>query len=276
MESITNTKKIVLEHNQNSFNLECTMLNFHAAELNQYAYYLEGFEKDWNLGSRNNMATYRNVPPGRYMFKVKGCNSFGVWSSEETTLEVIILPPWWKSWIAVLLYILVGGILIYFAVRLALKMHRLNMAVEVEKQLTEYKLRFFTNISHEFRTPLTIIRGAIEDLSNQKDLPPAANKQLGLLTKSSNRLLRLIDQLLEFRRLQNNKMELKLEETVAERFFYDIYLTFKDMAAKKRIEYLLNRTILREGCCSTGARWTRLHIIFCLMLSRILRQAERL
>ena len=238
MESITNTKKIVLEHNQNSFNLECTMLNFHAAELNQYAYYLEGFEKDWNLGSRNNMATYRNVPPGRYMFKVKGCNSFGVWSSEETTLEVIILPPWWKSWIAVLLYILVGGILIYFAVRLALKMHRLNMAVEVEKQLTEYKLRFFTNISHEFRTPLTIIRGAIEDLSNQKDLPPAANKQLGLLTKSSNRLLRLIDQLLEFRRLQNNKMELKLEETVAERFFYDIYLTFKDMAAKKRIEYL--------------------------------------
>lgn len=210
------------------------------------------------------------------MFKVKGCNSFGVWSSEETTLEVIILPPWWKSWIAVLLYILVGGILIYFAVRLALKMHRLNMAVEVEKQLTEYKLRFFTNISHEFRTPLTIIRGAIEDLSNQKDLPPAANKQLGLLTKSSNRLLRLIDQLLEFRRLQNNKMELKLEETVAERFFYDIYLTFKDMAAKKRIEYLLNRTILREGCCSTEARWTRLHIIFCPMLSRILRQAERL
>ena len=147
------------------------MLNFHAAELNQYAYYLEGFEKDWNLGSRNNMATYRNVPPGRYIFKVKGCNSFGVWSSEETTLEVIILPPWWKSWIAVLLYILVGGIFIYFAVRLALKMHRLNMAVEVEKQLTEYKLRFFTNISHEFRTPLTIIRGAIEDLSNQKDLP---------------------------------------------------------------------------------------------------------
>ena len=64
------------------------MLNFHAAELNQYAYYLEGFEKDWNLGSRNNMATYRNVPPGRYIFKVKGCNSFGVWSSEETTLAV--------------------------------------------------------------------------------------------------------------------------------------------------------------------------------------------
>lgn len=238
LESITDTRKIVLEHNQNSFNLECTMLNYHAPEFNQYAYYLEGFEKDWNRGARNNMATYRNVPPGKYIFKVKGCNSFGVWSSEDTCLEIIILPPWWKSWIAILLYIVVGGILIFFAFKLAFKMHRLNMAVEVEKQMTEYKLRFFTNISHEFRTPLTIIRGAIEDLSNQKDLPPAANKQLGLLTKSSNRLLRLIDQLLEFRRLQNNKMELKLEETVAERFFYDIYLTFKEMAVKKRIEYL--------------------------------------
>lgn len=238
MESITGTKKIVLEHNQNSFNLECTMMNFHAAELNQYAYYLEGYEKDWNNSSRNNMAAYRNVPPGTYMFKVKGCNSFGVWSEQETNLEVVILPPWWRSWTAIIIYIVIGLILIYFTSRLALKMHRLNMAVEVEKQLTEYKLRFFTNISHEFRTPLTIIRGAIEDLSNQENLPFAVTKQLSLLTKSSNRLLRLIDQLLEFRRLQNNKMELKLERTVAERFFYDIYLTFKEMAAKKHIEYL--------------------------------------
>ena len=77
-------------------------------------------------------------------------------------------------------------------------MHRLNMAVEVEKQLTEYKLRFFTNISHEFRTPLTIIRGAIEDLVNQRDLPSSVSKQLSLLSKSSGRLLRLVDQLLEF------------------------------------------------------------------------------
>ena len=112
------------------------------------------------------------------------------------------------------------------------------MAVEVEKQLTEYKLRFFTNISHEFRTPLTIIRGAIEDLAGQENIAPLIGKQLTLLTKSSTRLLRLIDQLLEFRRLQNNKMELKLEWTEAERFFYDIYQTFKEMAERKKIEFL--------------------------------------
>lgn len=237
-ESIINTRKVVLAHNQNSFNLECTMLNFHAPELNQYIYYLEGYEDDWNRASRNNVAAYRNVPPGKYVFKVKGCNSFGVWSNQETTLEIVILPPWWRSIEAIILYVVLGLIIIYFTSRLVLKMHRLNMAVEVEKQLTEYKLRFFTNISHEFRTPLTIIRGAIEDLTNQKGLPSSVSKQLSLLSKSSGRLLRLVDQLLEFRRLQNNKMELRLERTDAKRFFYDIYLAFKDMAAKKQIEYL--------------------------------------
>lgn len=238
LESITGTKKIVLEHNQNSFNLECTMLNFHAPEFNQYVYYLEGYEKDWNPVSRNSMATYRNVPPGTYHFKVKGCNSFGVWSDKETTLEVLILPPWWKSGKAVVLYFIVSVIIIFFVSKLMIKMHRLNTAVEVEKQLTEYKLRFFTNISHEFRTPLTIIRGTIEDLESQEKVAPLINKQLTLLTKSSNRLLRLIDQLLEFRRLQNNKMELKLEWTDAEHFFYDIYQTFREMAEKKKIEFI--------------------------------------
>lgn len=141
-ESIINTRKVVLAYNQNSFNLECTMLNFHAPELNQYIYYLDGYESNWNRSSRNNVAAYRNVPPGKYLFKVKGCNSFGVWSDQETTLEIIILPPWWESTEAILLYIVLGIIIIYFTSRLVLKMHRLNMAVEVEKQLTEYKLRF--------------------------------------------------------------------------------------------------------------------------------------
>lgn len=237
-ESITSVKRIVLEHNQSSFNLECTMLNFHAPEFNQYIYYLDGYEKEWNPVSRNNMATYRNVPPGTYVFKVKGCNSLGEWSEQETHLQIIILPPWWESWQAVLFCIIASIVAAFFISRLVVKMHRLNMAVEVEKQLTEYKLRFFTNISHEFRTPLTIIRGVIEDLTGQENIAPSINKQLTLLTKSSTRLLRLIDQLLEFRKLQNNKMGLKLEWTEAYSFFFDIYQTFKEMAEKKKIEFM--------------------------------------
>lgn len=237
-ESITTTKRIVLKYNQNSFNLECTMLNLQAPELNQYVYFLEGYEKEWNPISRNNIATYRNVPPGSYVFKVKGCNSNGVWNEQETTLEIVILAPWWKTGWAVIFYIIIIAIIFFFVTKLMLRMHRLNMAVEVEKQLTEYKLRFFTNISHEFRTPLTIIRGAIESLDSQDNLSPSASKQLKILTKSSTRLLRLIDQLLEFRRLQNDKMELNLEPTHPDSFFYDIYTTFKEMAEKKNIEFL--------------------------------------
>ena len=237
-ESITLTSQITLEHNQNSFNLECVLLNFHEPELNQYIYYLEGYEKNWNEISRNNVVTYRNVPPGTYRFKVKGCNSFGVWNETETSLQITILPPWWKSGWALFLYLVVASVVVFFSVRIMARMHRLNMAVEVEKQLTEYKLRFFTNISHEFRTPLTIIRGAIDNLSALSDMPAPANEPLKALGKSSNRLLRLIDQLLEFRRLQNNKMELKLERTDPAVFFSEIYQTFSEMAIKKKIEFL--------------------------------------
>ncbi len=236
--SIATTQSVTLKCNQNSFNLEFAMLNFHAPEFNQYIYYLDGYEKDWNPISRYNVAAYRNVPPGTYQFKVKGCNSFGVWNDTETVLQVVIHPPWWKSGWAILLYAVVLLAAIYFVSRLLVKIHRLNMAVEIEKQLTEYKLRFFTNISHEFRTPLTIIRGSIENLAGMENLPIAVGKQISTLAKSSSRLLRLIDQLLEFRRLQNDKMELKLEHTEAVEFFYDIYLTFKEMAEKKHIEFL--------------------------------------
>ena len=237
-ESIATTQSIILEHNRNSFNLEFAMLNFHSPEFNRYSYYLEGYEKNWNPVSRYNIAAYRNVPPGDYQFKVKGCNSSGVWSDTETTLRIVIRSPWWTSGWAILLYAAIMLAVIVFVSRMLIKINRLNMAVEVEKQLTEYKLRFFTNISHEFRTPLTIIRGSIENLSSMEDLPHAVGKQISTLAKSSTRLLRLIDQLLEFRRLQNNRMELKLEQTEAVEFFYDIYLTFKEMAGKKHIEFV--------------------------------------
>jgi len=237
-ESITTTSQIRLSHNQNSFNLEFSVLDFHAPEYNQYTYYLEGYEKDWNNISRSNVATYRNVPPGTYTFRVKGTNSFGMWSAKETLLEIVVSPPWWKSVWAIGLYIIAIGVITFFVSRLLIKIHRLNTAVEVEKQLTEYKLRFFTNISHEFRTPLTIIRGSIDNLLGYDNLPWFVSKQVNALSKSSTRLLRLIDQLLEFRRLQNNKMELRLEKTDAVNFFNDIYQTFNEIAEKKKIEYI--------------------------------------
>ena len=240
IESISTSQKIILKHYQNSLNLEFAMLNFHAPEFNRYIYWLENYENFPNHILSYNVASYRNLDPGTYLFKVKGANSFGIWNDNETVLQIVIRPPWWKSWWAIMMYSLAVFSIIIFVARMLITINRLNMSIEIEKQLTEYKLRFFTNISHEFRTPLTIIRGSIENLVALENLPTAVIRKISVLSKSSTRLLRLIDQLLEFRRLQNNKMELKLENTEAVEFFYDIFLTFKEMAERKHIEFIFD------------------------------------
>jgi signal transduction histidine kinase/ligand-binding sensor domain-containing protein/AraC-like DNA-binding protein/AmiR/NasT family two-component response regulator len=236
-ESIVQTRSIKLKHNQNSFDIEFAMLNFRSPDFNRYAYYLDGYEPGWNAPGRHNVAVYRNVPTGMYTFRVKGCNSLGMWTDSETGLQLTIVPPLWKSGWAYAAYFALFLVAAWFAARIVKKINQLNTDVEVERQLAEYKLRFFTNISHEFRTPLTIIRGLTENLEAMEDVPSAVAEKVRRMAKSSSRLLHLIDQLLEFRRLQNNKMELKVERTEAVSLFYDIHQTFTEMAEKKRIDF---------------------------------------
>lgn len=235
-ESITFTKSIRITHTQNSFNIEFAMLNFLFSDINQYQYILEGYEKDWNTATRHNVAAYRNIPPGFYKFKVKGANSSGIWTDSETMLEIKISPPLWKTSWAYMIYICLLSVIIFSVIKVVLHIHKLHTAVEVEKQLTDYKLRFFTNISHEFRTPLTIIKGTMDSLTDSKNVPEVIRKQITQMGKSTDRLLRLIEQLLEFRKLQNKGLVLDIERTEAVGFFYDIFLTFKEVTDKKNIE----------------------------------------
>ncbi len=235
--TISESKSIRLKSDQNTFSIEFSSLNYQQPYANRYSYILEGYEKKWNPVSSYNVATYKNIPAGKYLFKVKGCNSSGVWNENQTVLEIIVVPPFWKSTSAMIVYLLLFIVSIFFALRLAIKMNRLHNAVEIEKQMTDYRLRFFTNISHEFRTPLTIIRGTIENLTEMENLSSVVSKHIKTLDKSSSRLLRLIDQLLEFRRLQNNKMELNLEYTEAVVFFRDICNVFKETTQKKKIDF---------------------------------------
>lgn len=242
-QSISLTNAIQLNYSQNSFNIEFAMLNFHSPDYNQYTYYLEGYEKTWNQATRHNIAAYRNLPQGTYRFKVKGSNSFGLWTEQETVLKITVVPPFWKSDYAFVFYSLFIAVVVFFIFRTILQIHGLNTAVKIEKQFTEYKLRFFTNISHEFRTPLTIIRASIENLSEMKDLPPAVAKQINHMAKSSSNLLRLIDQLLEFRKLQNNQVKLQLEQTEIVGFLNDIYQTFTELSEKKKIRFLFESSL---------------------------------
>ena len=235
--SITYTEQIILNYKQNIFTIEFAALNLQCPDKNRYTYILQNYDKYWSSPSSLNVATYKSLPPGKYIFKIKGANSYGIWNDKITSLTIIITPPFWKSWIAYCIYGLLILLLIYATYLLIAKFNKLNNAVEVEKQLTSHKLRFFTNISHEFRTPLTLIQGSIEKLNELGELPASAYKQLGLLSRNSVNLRRLIDQLLEFRKLQNNVLKLDLEETDIVSFAHDIYTGFQELSVQRSIDF---------------------------------------
>ncbi|MFT3753279.1 MAG: two-component regulator propeller domain-containing protein [Paludibacter sp.] len=237
-QSVSFSKDVVLKSSDKVFHIEFSNLNFMDPKANQFMYILENYEKRWNLSGSLNMATYRNVPPGKYTFLVKSVNSEGVWDDNVTKLEIEILPPFWQSIWAILIYLILLGAAGYFAYNLILKFYRLNNTVKVERQLTDYKLRFFTNISHEFRTPLTLIKGSVDTLNELKNKmsEPMLNL-VGDLEKNTSHLLRLIDQLMEFRKLQNNKQKLNLQRTDAIIFLREIYNSFSNVASRMNIEY---------------------------------------
>ena len=235
--AINYTDKINLKYDQNVFTIEFATLNLRNPERNQYTYRLENYDRDWSVPSHSNAATYKNLPPGEYVFKVKGANSYGIWNEHTTTLSITVTPPFWKSTWAYAIYLILVVLLLTLIFRVILKMDRLNRAIEMEQQLTHHKLRFFTNISHEFRTPLTLIQGAVENLNEMGHLPESASKQLRVLNRNSLNLRRLIDQLLEFRKIQNDVLRLDLEETDVVAFAKDIYCSFMELSEQRMIDY---------------------------------------
>ncbi|MFV0522573.1 MAG: two-component regulator propeller domain-containing protein [Mangrovibacterium sp.] len=235
--SISYTNKIKLNYSQNNFSIEFASLGLKDPTKNKYVYILENYDKEWSRASHLNMADYKNLPHGNYIFKVRGTNSDGVWNKDCTTLQVIITPPYWLSWYAYIIYFILVVIILYICLYLAHKFNVLNNNIKVEKQLTEHKLRFFTNISHEFRTPLTIIRGAVENLNDLEGTSDEVRKQINVLGRNSSALSRLIDQLLEFRKLESNTLSLDLEEIDMVSFCKDIYSSFLELANQRSVEY---------------------------------------
>ena len=240
MKSIPYSEKIELSYKQNTFTIEFASLTLKNPEKNKYTYKLTNYDRQWSPVSHSNTATYKNIPPGNYTFMVRGSNSDGIWNNQTTEIEIVVNPPFWKSVYAYIVYGILVLLILYIVTHLIKKFYTLNNAIEIEKQLTNHKLRFFTNISHEFRTPLTLIRGAIENLNEQTDVPDRTKRHINMISKNSTILTRLIDQLLEFRKLQNNVLRLDLEETDIVDFVKEIYLGFQEIARQKQIEYNFN------------------------------------
>ncbi len=236
--AISFADRIDLPSNDNVFHIEFASLNFKNGGADQYLYILENFEKRWNASGSYNVATYRNVPPGDYIFRVKSIDADSDSPQDVTSIRIVVHPPFWLTWYAFLLYFLLLVGVVYVAFRLISKFNRLNQAVQIEHQLTEYKLRFFTNISHEFRTPLTLIKGSVDSLNELIErFPQPIRPIIRGLDKNTTHLMRLIDQLLEFRKLQNNKQKLNLQRVEVISFLRDIHESFGEVARKTNIDY---------------------------------------
>ena len=236
-EAITYADKILLSHKQNTFSIEFATLSLKDPGNNKYSYILEGYDTQWSTPSHANSTIYKNLPYGEYTFKVKGTNSDGYWNDEATEVNIIVEPPIWRSSMAYVVYFFMLLGVMYLVFRIIKKFNSLNNNIKLEKELTNHKLRFFTNISHEFRTPLTLIRGSVESLKEQIGLNPVLKGQINTLARNSVVLTRLIDQLLEFRKLQNNILTLDLEKIDIIDFLKEIFTSFDELATQKKMNY---------------------------------------
>lgn len=233
-----NIGAVRLAHDQNSITIRFSMFNFKSATGTRYCYWLEDYDKTWSELSAYSFASYKNLPPGTYTFHVRAYDN-GTLSSEERQLTIRIQEPWWNTWWAYIIYMLLTLAIGYIVFRQVRTVYRLRQRISIENKLTEFKLQFFTNISHEFRTPLTIIRGSMQRINSQ-NIPAEMRQPVSNMSKSVNRMLRLINQLLEFRKMQGGKLRLALEETEVVEFLRDIFLNFKDIADNKHITYLFS------------------------------------
>ncbi|MCS3799421.1 two-component regulator propeller domain-containing protein [Niastella sp. OAS944] len=238
------TRRIDFAAAQNIFTIEFAALNYIKSGKNRYAYKLDGFEKDWNIVD-NPAATYTNLPSGRYTFLVRASNNDGVWNNEPARLEIVVHPPLWKTWWAYLIYFIVAVLLLYITIRFFRRQARLERDLYYEHQqkmqqeeLHQQKIDFFTNISHEIRTPLTLIVGPVENLLANTPVDSTVNRQLALVKKNADRLIRLVSELLDFRKAESGNMQLSVSEGNIVAFTRTIFLSFRDLANSRSITYM--------------------------------------
>lgn len=240
---ISVSDEITLSHDQNDISITFTALDFSHPERNQYSFYLEEFEENWRPPGLERTAYYTNLDPGEYVFRVKGTNSDGVWNEEGAFIKITVLPPWWKTWWAYSFYTLFFLGLIYSLRRYEMNRIRLRNQVKIEEtkrkeheQIDQMKSTFFANISHEFRTPLTLILGPLTKLVASE---PDENKKhnLRIMQRNAGRLLRLINQLLDFSRLESGKLNLQASKGDIVPFVKGLLMSFQSLAEQKRITY---------------------------------------
>lgn len=245
-QSITFTDHIELKYNQSSFSIDFAALSFVSPDMTEYAYKLEGLDKDWTRIQTNRKAYFTELPPGDYIFKVNVTDGKGGFKGKETQLRITILPPFWKSLPAYLLYLTLVVVTTWYVVRsyhqrvreknkrkLEMIRHR------KEEELYHAKINFFTNVTHEIRTPLTLIKAPLEKVMKQADELPTVRRHLQTIARNTDRLLELTDQLLDFRKTEVTGYQLKFAPVCIDDLLRENYRAFKLLAEQKNIRLKL-------------------------------------
>lgn len=241
--SITYSDAIELDANQNSFSFQVAALSYQAPEMNRLEYKLEGFDREWYTVGRNSSINYSNLPYGSYRLRIKGSNSDGKWNEVERMLDIRIRPPFYLSVWAYAVYVLLAmcslaAIIFYFRRRARLK-HQQTMEKferEKERELYSAKIDFFTNVAHEIRTPLTLIKSPLENVLTSKAVADEIRDDLEIMDLNTNRLLDLVNQLLDFRKTETQGFQLDFVECDVAAILQTTYKRFKPLARQKGLQ----------------------------------------
>lgn len=250
--SISRTDTLVLDHSDDVFSIEFASLSQFHPEKIRYQYMLEGFDRDWTTTEASQRRiTYTNLDPGDYRFKVKAANNDGIWNETPTELTIKVLPPFWRSATAFVFYALATLGALLLARWLILHNERVNFQIQQEREqahrlheLDMIKIKFFTNVSHEFRTPLSLILTPLEKIL--RNTPEGEQKkQFQLIQRNARRLLNMVNQLLDFRKLEVQEVKLNTSEGDIVAFIREVFYSFSDLSEKNNIRFSF-RTSVRQ------------------------------
>lgn len=243
--NISETESITLKSWQTAFTIEFVVSNYISGQHNTFAYKLEGYDKEWYYLTDKRTVSYSNLPQGTYHFLVKAANSDGKWNTTPTMLEIIVLPVWYKTWWAVILFLATFIGFITFVFRFFWMRKSMEAKLEIERrdkehqeEINQMKMRFFINISHELRTPLTLILAPLQEIIN-KISDRWTRNQLEYIQRNANRLLHLVNQLMDYRRAELGVFELQVKKGNAHQLIQDNFLFYDKLARHKKITYTL-------------------------------------
>lgn len=237
--AIDDLKELHLNPNERNVSFQFAALDYIDPTSISYAYRLKGLEDKWNEVDNSRTASYINLPPGKYELQIRSTNSNGVWTDNVRSLPINVIPTFWETYWALLFYAVLFILSTAAIVYIILYIYRLRHQINLEQQLANIKLRFFTDISHELRTPLTLITSPVSEVLEHEPLSANARKHLTLVHKNTERMLRLINQILDFRKIENKKMKLLLEKTEIIGMLKRVMEDFRLMAEEKNIDYHL-------------------------------------